>query len=66
MKKRPSESKKLHKIQNLPNLCRDIDFEKFSPIGVRPEYEQKHKNRKINTDAKTKQREAKQKINMRK
>ena len=49
-KKIPCESRKIHEIQNLPNLCRNIDFEKFSPIGIRSEYNQKHNNTNINTD----------------
>ena len=51
-KKNPCESRKIHEIQNLPNLCRNIDFEKFLPIGVRSEYEQKQNDTNINTDAK--------------
>ena len=46
------ESQNMHKIFNLPKLCRNIDFEKFLPIGVRSEYEQKQNDTNINTGTK--------------
>jgi hypothetical protein len=48
----PCESRKIHKIQNLPNLLKNVVFVKLSPIGVRSEYEQKQNDMNINTDAK--------------
>ena len=40
------------KILNLPNLCRNIEFEKFSPTGISSENEQKHTDTNINTNTK--------------
>ena len=51
-KKISRESQNMHKISNLLNLSRNIDFEKFLLVDVRTEYEQKQNNTNINTDAK--------------